>query len=246
MSEIMANDERGMCDSDPGRQGRRPAVAALWLCAAMAMLFTAACERSEPQVSTVESPAAAAGPDAAAPPVSATPAPAVPEANPEADPLTGMRHVAGVNCSRSESGIHTCTAPGYDISGADRACAEDDTGFGAVLDDAGATLLDRFPGSGANPIAKLPKGQFLCVQFVADATAGGEGWAYVTAIPTASVKRCEGNPSCGDVPFAPQWSDEAPQGTCEVGEEGRYTIACPAGWAPRSAIEEYSMGLGGG
>ena len=32
----------------------------------------------------------------------------------------------------------------------------------------------------------------------------------------------------------------------EVGEEGRYTIACPAGWAPRSAIEEYSMGLGGG
>lgn len=245
MSERMPNDERGVCGPDPCRQGRSPAGAALWQGVVIAMLFTAACERSEPQVSTVESPTAAAGPDAAAPPVSSAPASAVPKANPEADPLMGMRYVAGVNCIRSESGIHTCTASGYDISGADRACTEEDTGFGAVLDDAGVTLLDRFPGSGANPIAKLPKGQLLCVQFVADAKAGGEGWAYVTAIPTASVKRCEGNPSCSDVPFAPEWRGNAPQGACEVGEESRYTIACPAGWVPRSAIEEYSMGLGG-
>ncbi len=246
MSESMANEERGLYCSDPCRQGCRPAGAIFRLCAAIAMLLMAACERIDPQVSAVESPAATAGPNVAAQPVSTIPAQTVPDANPEADPLIGMRHIAGVSCTRSESGIHTCTTSGYDISGADRACAEDDSGFGAVLDDAGVTLLDRFPGSGANPIAKLPKGQFFCVQFVADATAGGEGWAYVTAIPPALVKRCEGNPSCGDLPFAPEWRGEAQQGTCKVGEEGRYTVACPAGWVQRSAIEEYSMGLGGG
>lgn len=233
MREQMADGERGLRGQETYRQGRNP-TGVLWLGMAFAMLLTAACDRTEPPVPDTPEPAAPS-------------APAKPGlASVEADPLAGMRHIAGVDCRRSESGIHTCTAAGYDLSGADRACAEDDTGFGAVLDEAGATLLDRFPADGATPVAKLPQGQFLCVQFVADATAGGEGWAYVTAIPTASIKRCEGNASCGDVPFAPAWSGEAPEGACEVGEEGRYTIACPAGWVPRSAIEEYSMGLGGG
>lgn len=237
-SEQMTDGERGLRGPETCREGRSP-TGALWLGMVFAMLATAACGRTEP--------AAPATPESAAPSVPATPAPAMPElASVEADPLAGMRHIAGVNCNRSESGIHTCTATGYDLSGADRACMEDDTGFGAVLDEGGATLLDRFPADGASPVARLPQGQFLCVQFVADATAGGEGWAYVTAIPTALVKRCEGNASCGAVPFAPAWSGAAPQGACEVGEEGRYTIACPAGWVPRSAIEEYSMGLGDG
>lgn len=240
MSGQMTDGDRGLRGSDKRRRARDPRCAAAWLGMVVATFLMAACGRTEP-------PASVGAPEAAAPSAPAMPAATKPaNADVEADPLAGMRHVAGVNCSRSASGIHTCTASGYDLSGADRACAEDDTGFGAVLDDAGATLLDRFPAEGAHPVARLRKGQFLCVQFVADATAGGEGWAYVTAIPTALVRRCVGNASCGDVPFEPEWSSGAPQGACGVGEAGRYTIACPAGWVPRSAIEEFSMGLGGG
>lgn len=237
MSGQMTDGDRGLRGSDMRRrvQGSRSAA---WIGMVAAACLMAGCGRTEPPA-PVDAPEPAS-PSVPTPPVAAKPA----DADVEADPLAGMRHIAGVNCSRSPSGIHTCTASGYDLSGADRACAEDDTGFGAVL-DAGATLLDRLPAEGAQPVAKLRKGQFLCVQFVADATTGGEGWAYVTAIPPALVKRCEGNASCGDMPFAPEWSSGPPQGACGVGEEGRYTTACPAGWVPRSAIEEFSMGLGG-
>lgn len=220
-------------------RARHGATPGAWAMAISVALLMAGCGRTEPAAApaagTVATPASAP----------ATAAPAAPIASVEADPLAAMQHLAGVDCSRAASGIQTCTASGYDISGIDRACAEDDTGFGAVLDDAGATLLDRFPADGATEVASVPKGQFLCVQFVAEASAGGDAWAYVTAIPPALVERCEGNTACGDAPFAPAWSGEAPQGACGIGEEGRYTTACPAGWVRRAAIDEYSMGLGG-
>lgn len=161
---------------------------------------------------------------------------------PEAPPLAAMLEIRGVACQRSEAGIQTCTAPGYDISGLDRACADGDTGFGVVGEE-GATLADRYPAEGATPIATLPGGQFLCVQFVADSSIGGDGWAYVTAIAPEMVDACTGNPVCGAAGLAPTWAGATPPGVCAVGPEGRYTVACPAGWLPRAAIQEFSMGL---
>jgi hypothetical protein len=160
----------------------------------------------------------------------------------EADPLAAMIDIAGVDCKRSEAGVYSCNAPGYDISGDDRACADDDTSFGAVV-EGGAMLLDRFPADGANSIAQLPQGQFVCLQFVAEPTSGGEGWAYITAISPAQVKGCNGNATCGSGGLTAKWHSAPPAGECKVGPEGRYTVACPAGWVPRSQLEEFSMGL---
>lgn len=161
---------------------------------------------------------------------------------PEAPPLAAMLDIRGVACQRSEAGVQSCTAPGYDISGLDRACADGDTGFGVVSEE-GVTLADRYPAEGATPIATLPGGQFLCVQFVADSSTGGDGWAYVTAIAPEMVDACTDNPVCGAAGLAPAWAGATPPGVCAVGPEGRYTVACPAGWLPRAAIQEFSMGL---
>lgn len=206
-------------------------------------LSVGACGRGEPAASqAAEQPPATASAPA---PTASTAAPTA-AAVVEADPLAAMAQLSGVDCTRSEAGLQSCRLEGYDISGADRACAEDDTGFGAVLNAEGVALLDRFPGEGATTVARLSKGHFLCVQFVADATGGGEGWAYVTAIPTALVARCAAGATCGSTAFAPAWTAEAPAGDCRIGPEGRYTTACPSGWVPRADIDEYSMGLGGG
>jgi hypothetical protein len=216
----------------------------------LAALLLAACARTE---TPPEAKAAPASDAKATAPVQPAPAPnaagdeatsaasTVPVESAEADPLMAMGEIAGVDCKRAASGLYDCQAPGYQISGDDRACTGE-LGFGGVLDDT-ATLLDRFPAEGANRIASLPKGQFLCVNFVAESTSGGEGWAYVTAIAPALVERCAGNATCGKGGLAATWAQSAPAGACGVGPGGRYTVACPAGWVPRAAIEEFSMGL---
>ena len=204
-------------------------------------LWLAGCGREE----SPAPPTPASTPDAASAPASSPQATTPAATVVESDPLAAMRHLSGVDCTRSEAGLQRCRLEGYDISGTDRACAADDTGFGAVLNAEGVALLDRFPGEGATSVARLSKGHFLCVQFIADATSGGDGWAYVTAIPTALVERCAGEAICAGAPFAPAWTAGTPAGECGVGPEGRYTTACPSGWVPRADIDEYSMGLGG-
>lgn len=191
---------------------------------------------SEPTPQTASEPAAAA-----ATPADTAASAAASAESAEADPLMAMGEIAGVDCKRAPSGLYDCEAPGYQISGDDRACTGE-LGFGGVLDET-ATLLDRFPAEGANPIAALPKGQFLCVNFVAESTSGGEGWAYVTAIAPALVEGCAGNATCGKGGLNATWAATPPAGACGVGPGGRYTVACPAGWLPRTAIEEFSMGL---
>ena len=222
------------------------------LCAALLCLLAAGCTSEQPASAdapadapeqAAQAPAAGtegaraegAGTSAVAPDAGSAP-------GPEAPPLAAMLEIRGVACERSEAGIQTCTAPGYDISGLDRACADGDAGFGVVGED-GATLTDRYPAEGATSIATLREGQFLCVQFVADSTTGGDGWAYVTAIAPETVDACADNPVCGAAGLAPTWAGATPPGVCAVGPEGRYTVACPAGWLPRAAIQEFSMGL---
>lgn len=215
----------------------------------LAALLLAACARTDAPPEAKAPPASDAKPTAEAEPApapnaadaDATSASTPPVESAEADPLMAMGEIAGVDCKRSGAGLYNCEAPGYQISGDDRACTGE-LGFGGVLDDT-ATLLDRFPAEGAKRIASLPKGQFLCVNFVAESTSGGEGWAYVTAIAPALVERCAGNATCGKGGLAATWAEAPPAGACGVGPGGRYTVACPAGWLPRTAIEEFSMGL---
>lgn len=226
-------------------------LARLSLCCAVLCLTLGACVQGDTPApaGAADGAAGASAPaaptpaaDGAPPDAAKSAAPEVTAAAPEAAPLAAMLDIAGVACQRSESGIQTCTAPGFDISGADRACSADDTGFGVVSEE-GATLLDRYPEDGATAIATLPKGQFLCVQFVAESTSGGDGWAYVTAIAPTMVSACAGNPLCGSAGLAPVWAGATPPGACAVGPEGRYTVGCPAGWLPRAMLDEFSMGL---
>lgn len=225
---------------------------ALRLSACIALLglsmLASACVRDDAPAADLPA-AGTAAPDARAPasdaPGVADDAPAAGAADapgPDAPPLAAMLEIRGVACQRSDAGVQTCTAPGYDISGIDRACAGADAGYGIVREDRVA-LTDRYPQPDASPVATLAAGQFLCVQFLAESAAGGDGWAYVTAIDPGMVDACVDNPVCGPGGLAPDWTGAVPPGTCAVGAEGRYTVGCAAGWLPRAAIDEFSMGL---
>jgi hypothetical protein len=234
---------KGYPSGDRNASGAMRRVSAM--VAVSAIAFAAGCDRSTPAAdTTVAPPAAASVPATQSAPAELPPAAAV--AVEEAAPLAAMARLQGVDCRRSGGDIEHCTVEGYDISGSDRACAQDDSGFAAVGDIGGVALLDGFPaGGGTHASARIPKGQFVCVHYVADATDGSEGWAYVTAIPPALVAACAGKATCGDGRFSPQWVGTPPARACAVGPEGRYTTGCPAGWVMRSQLEEYSMGLGG-
>lgn len=217
-------------------------------------LLASACARDDAPADTLPASGTAAvtaAPDAPAP---AADAPGVADdaaatgpadaPGPDAPPLAAMLEIRGVSCQRSDSGIQTCTAPGYDISGVDRACTDTGAGYGIVREDR-VVLADRYPQQDVAPasVATLVAGQFLCVQFLAESTTGGNGWAYVTAIDPGMVRACLDNPVCGTGGLVPDWAGSVPPGICAVGPEGRYTVGCAAGWLPREAIDEFSMGL---
>jgi len=168
---------------------------------------------------------------AATPPVPASVSPPVSAAaNSNPDFLSGLA---------CDSAARSCTAPGYAISGSADACAADGPSFGAISDDVPVPAVSRVQG--ANPVASLAPGQFLCIHYTAQPIASdGEAWLYVTAISPEHVPACT-TAHCGDPGASSQWVDGR-SGPCTV-QGDRYGAGCPAGWVRAASVDAYSMGL---
>jgi hypothetical protein len=131
----------------------------------------------------------------------------------------------------------------YQIATYPHGCSSDGT-YGAIDtdDDGNATLVATFPNG--EPVARLKKGQLVCVSADAHMKGGDPQWYYVTAIPAESVKACAGKSLCG-APGRPvvEWTRPASRKACQLDASGHYTDGCAAGWVSANEFGEFSMGL---
>lgn len=155
-----------------------------------------------------------------------------------ADPL------AGLVCEPARGGVpQRCSTPGYEISGIQEACDGDSTAFGVIRGDTPAIAYDRV-GDDPRPVAELAPEQFICTYFTAEPLSDGDdGWLYVVAVPPQLVQPCT-TANCGDPGARSRWLNADKDRPCRI-ENATYGAGCPAGWVPRSRVDEFSMGLGG-
>jgi hypothetical protein len=181
-------------------------------------------------------------PTATAPASAAIPAkPGLPV---DASQLPPVASVPSIVCTKQQEGWSPeCMAGEYQIAVYMEGCGADGF-YGEVHSDAGpaVTLRTGFAEFPAQPVAKLPQNQFVCVAADARKRIGERLWYYVVAIPVETVKACKGKELCGD-PGQPQveWVQSAPRGKCRF-ENGRYAD-CAAGWVSANEFAEYSNGL---
>jgi hypothetical protein len=157
------------------------------------------------------------------------------------DNTASLAEVAHVTCKPDNSGSSTCTSGNLDVELTGN-CGRGGF-FGAVVEEGGVALEDNPANPAASSLARLGKGQFVCIQGIARNGQNPERY-FVKAIPVSSVAECKGNTLCemyGDRDV--EWILRPTGRACSASGAGTYVGDCAAGWVGVTSIEAFSEGL---